>query len=280
MKYIYLIIYFSFYFSLQADNFNVGYANKVMNKFSKKDIIIATEVWLKELLEGSGHKVTFTFFDNPEVLAKKLESKKIDMAIANGLDFIKYFNITNLSTGFIGGFIDDNNSKLVTVVSKNSEFKSWKSLTDKRISIMKDAPLSVLYIKYSLLKATGNDSIIILNQKSSNRALLKLFFNKVDAAVITQHAFNIAKELNPQIGEKLAIIDNSNIKTRDFGYFRKDFNKELKKELISITSNINKDIRGKQMLTLYKAEEIKPCYIKDLEPINILYKNYKNLKRK
>jgi len=201
---------------------------------------------------------------------------KIDFAITYGLEFVKYFDKSNLVDGFSGGTKNPTDENLIIVVHKDSTKEYLQSLKKPIIAIKRN-DISELYIKYMLLKDNTNKEIRFINTKKSNRALLKLFFKEADAAVVTQKTFNFANELNPQIGKKLKVIEHSNVPASSFGFFRKGFNEELRKKVLALGFAINDSTRGRQILTIFRNDRIVESKLNDITPIEELYKNYNKL---
>lgn len=267
--------------TLYSAELKIGYSSMAMEQYKKQDMMISIQVWIEELIQGTGYTTSIIYYDDSSKMSDDMNSAKLDLAISYGLEFVKYFDRSKLSDGFSGALKDTEDANLIILASKEKSLASLKNIANPTIAILKGDEISEIYIKNKLLKDTtiNKQNINFLISKKYNEALLKLFFKKVDAAVVTKQTFELAKELNPQIGKKLKIIEFSNIPSVNFAFFRADFDEKLKKVFFKIAFNMNKTPRGKQIMTLFHSDVIVKKGVEDLEPIQKLYEEYINLNR-
>jgi ABC-type phosphate/phosphonate transport system substrate-binding protein len=271
----YLIILL-FTTTIYAANLNIGYGSVYLNQFNKKDTMVALDLWIKEMLVNSNYTASFGFYDDSSKMADDFNNGRIDYVITYGLEFVKHFDKSKLVNGFSGGVKNPADENLIIVVHKDSTKEYLQSLKKPTIAL-RENDVSKLYINYILLKDDRDKDIRFIKTKKNNRALLKLFFKKADAAVVTQKTFNFANELNPQIGNKLKVIARSNIPASSFGFFRKGFNEDLRKKILKLGFAINNSPRGKQILTMFHEDSIVESKVEDIIPIQELYNNYNQL---
>ena len=113
---------------------------------------------------------------------------------------------------------------------------------------------------------------ITFDYKPTN-ILLPVFFNKVDAAVITKESFDVMCELNPNIKKDLNIMATS--KTLLFGvlsFDTKSKNKEREKFIYDILTTMHNDADGRQFLSLFSLDKIIPYKEEYLTKFMELYK--------
>ncbi len=274
----YLLILFFYAITLYAIHMNIGYENSSMNEYSKKDIMISMEVWIEEMLIESNNTASFTFYDNSQKMADDFHNAKLDLVLGYGLDFIKYFDKSKLVDGFSGGMRDKELENMVVIIPKEISKEEFRTIKNPRIAIRNLEELPKLYVKYMILKNFHHSNITFVSSKKRKGALLKLFFGKADAAIVTLKTFNFAKELNPQIGKKLKIAHSTDITASSFGFFRKGFDIKTIQEVKKLALNIDKNERGKQVLSIFKSDTVSETTINQLAPIEELYLNYKRLK--
>lgn len=278
MRPFFIILFISML--LQGEELRIGYDNSSLSNYSKKDMKIATELWMTEFIQDIGYTVTSTFYDDPELMAADLNQGKLDYVTAFGLVFVKYFDLENLSDGFSGGSKNIEDSNFITLVSQNSANKDWKDLHKASIILQENDKEAELYVQDALLRANGKVDIELIPIRSRQRAVIQLFFGKADAAVVTLNTFKLAKELNPQIGKKLRIMENSGITSSGLGFFRKGLDPKAKKLMIESALRLDSDVRGRQMLALFQTESIIETKLEDLQPIKKLYERYMRLSKK
>ena len=264
--------------TLFAQTVRVAYDSSSMNSFSKKDMMIATQIWVKEVIKGTDYKVEFNYYDDMSKMAEDLNEEKIDLMTGFGLNFIKYFNLSKLENAFGVGSKNGQKEVFIVVVSKEKHINSIADLKDKSIGVNVDDDIAKLYIKTKIYETTKAQNVKIVEFKSRQRALLKLFFSKVDAVVTTNKSYELLQELNPQVSSKLKIIDTTDIQATSFGFFRKSLDPKVKKSLAKMALNLDTDEYGKQLLLIYKTEAIRESKIEDLDPIKELYERSLKIK--
>ncbi|QOY54217.1 PhnD/SsuA/transferrin family substrate-binding protein [Candidatus Sulfurimonas marisnigri] len=257
--------------NLLATTYHIAYDSSAMSKFSKKDMIIASDVWLKEITKGTGYKLDFKYYDDMSEMAADINAGKLDFITGFGLNFIKYFDLSKLEDGFGSGFLNGEKETFVLIVNKKSGIESWSGLKDRKIGLDENDEIAKLYIQSKMYETFQTKEIKLVPIASRQRALLKLFFGKVDAVIATNKSFDLMKELNPQVEKKLKIIDYTQLQATSFGFFRKGIDAKMKTTLTSVSKGLGNDERGKQLLMLYKSQIIVETKLEDLKPIKDLY---------
>jgi ABC-type phosphate/phosphonate transport system substrate-binding protein len=261
----------SFCSNVFGANFRIAYDASSMSQFTKKDMLIATDIWMKELVKGSEHTLEFAYYDDMAKMSADFNADKLDFVTGFGLSFVKYFDTRQFDNGFGAGFLNGEPETFVVVVNAASSIKSWNDLKDKNIGIDENDAIVKLYIENKMYETFHTKSAKVSEFKNRQRALLNLFFDKIDATIVTNKTFSLLKELNPQLGQKLKIIEDTELIATSFGFFRKNLDAKMKADLMDISKKVQTDERGKQLLILYKTETITDTKVEDLKPIQKLY---------
>ncbi|QSZ40994.1 PhnD/SsuA/transferrin family substrate-binding protein [Sulfurimonas aquatica] len=265
--------------TLHAGHMNVAYGNASMNQFSKKDTMIVMDIWIQEIMKTTKHSATFFFYDSSTEMAKDFEERKLDLVITTGVEFVKSFEKSNLVKAFTGGSKEKHAEDIIVVLPAKKSLQELYSKKDPKVALQESEEIAMIYIEKNFFEKNKEAKIEYIKTRKRNAAILKLFFGKADAAVVTKKTFDFAKELNPQIGKKLKIAKLSTISARTFGFFHKDFNPEMAEEIRSFALAIGKSARGQQILTVFQTDKVVETTVKDLEPIGNIYKEYIALKK-
>lgn len=100
-----------------------------------------------------------------------------------------------------------------------------------------------IYLRHYTLKHHGKlpSEFLKLHQRGNSRlALYDLFFDKTDFAVIPQESLKIAEEMNPQISDRIAVIDRS---PPVMIYAASCTSRRVAENLLEILKRANKEIR-------------------------------------
>lgn len=281
MKIIKIIIIIGLFYNISFANtiLNIGYDLSGTNLLSKKDMKVATDILLKKILKDLDVKTKYKYYYNPKEIAKDMNTGKLDYVSVSPLNIVKYFNLDNLEKAFGQGSNDMNDYNLIVIYRNELNIKSNKELANKKILIDTKNNLHSLYINNLFLKYIGNKKANTIYSRSYQKSILNLFFKKADVAIVTQKSYDISVELNPQIAKKVSILNKTNIKDVQLGFFRKSLDEKIKKNMRRAAQSLNSTDDGKQLLTLYKTEKIVETNMKILIPIKELLNNYKKLKK-
>ena len=265
--------------TVYAKHLKVGYSNEAMQQYSAKDVTIATNVWLQQLVADSNNTATFSFYSD-KGLAKAAKDGKADYLSAYGLAYVKYFDLSKLHDAFSGGSADRRDENLILVLPQGVTKKQFLRLQHPKIAMLRGNELAKLYTNYIFLKSKNHTKIKFDEQRTNYRALLNLFFHKADAAVVMKKTFAFASELNPQIAKSLYISEKTNLCDGNFGFFTSRVDPAFTKEIKALSLALNHTKRGKQVLDIFRAQAVIVTKVSQLKPIEDLYHNYLKLKKK
>ena len=272
-----LLTLFLLTLSLYASDIKIGYSVESMSDVNKKDLKISMVLWIKEIVSQTEYSADYIDYDNSLQMAKDFNAGKLDLVIDFGINFIKNYEVENLVDGFRGGMKNGLKENICIVLKKESSLKDFAKIKKPIIALKDIEEIFKIYALVTLLP--NNQKYTFLETKKRSGALLKLFFNRADAAIVAKKTFNFAKELNPQIGKKLKVVDVSDAKSGAFGYFHKEFDGEKREVMINIALDLDKSIRGKQLISLFQIDRVERSRVTDLDNIKKLYKKYANLQK-
>jgi len=269
----FLVVMF-FIFTLNANILRVGYSTDSFNELSKKDSQIVLNLWFRDMLQTAEHKAEFTFYDDITLMANDFNTGKLDLIFANGIELVKYFDISQMQGAFTGGGKGENTDNLVEVRRKSTSADMLKRQEIIKIALLQGENPSKIYAQSMIVKEYKNSEILSIYTRKNSAALLKLFFKQVDIAIVPKKTFSFAKELNPQIGDKLEIVHKTDISLGTLGYFHKNIDAQFRKEVTDLAFKEVQSERGQQMLVMFKTHKLVKVKLDKLDPIIQLYKEY------
>ena len=80
------IILFFISIGLYASHLNIAYGSVAMDQFSKKDIMISMDMWIKEILLDTTYTVTLTTYEKSSEMARDFNAGKIDLVLNKPID--------------------------------------------------------------------------------------------------------------------------------------------------------------------------------------------------
>ena len=259
---------------------HIGYYTNSFTDVSKEGLLIANNMYMNELINDINYTVKSKIYEDFNEISKDINSNKLDYITASGLDFVRYFDMDKLTDGFRQGYLDGSKEMFIIIVSQNSTIKNVSDLYNKKIAMQKNDLIAQLYVENKILEKYKKLNVFFDLYPTKQRALLKLFFGKVDAAIITNKSFELLRELNPQIGKKVRVLKKTNIIAKSFGFLSKSLNEKSRILINQQVQSLHKTIRGKQILNIFKTDSIVDSKVEDLNIIKKIYKKNIELKKR
>jgi len=267
----------------RKDMLNIAYHLPSMKNIDAKDIKISLGFWAKELTQQTAMKMTSYFYKDIKKLKKDFDDKKIDIVAASPLILIQNFDLSTLKDGFKSvAKNEESQNRLLLIVQKDAKINSLKDLKYKKIARL-NSDLEELYLNTQLQKDFHKDADQFFKKnivvKKYSKAILKLFFKKADVALVTESAFNLASEMNPQIKKRLKILKKENIQLMSSSYFRKGVDKAKIQKFKKQAFKIHETQRGEQILTVFKSDRLVESTMEELKAVKKIYQEYLALKK-
>jgi ABC-type phosphate/phosphonate transport system substrate-binding protein len=278
-KFVYAFLFLTVLL-FSKNQLNLGYYDNSFQGMSKEGVMIANNIYMNEIVKDLNYSLNSKVYDDILDMVKDAENKKLDYFTATGLDFVMHFDINLLSDGFTQGYEDGSKEVFIIVVLKNSSIKSVSDLYKKKIAVQKNDVIAQLYIENKVFEKHHKTSAHFHFYPTKQRALLKLFFGKVDAAVVSNKTFELITELNPQIGKKTKILETTNIAAKNFGFLHKSLDPKSRKIIITKVQALHKTVRGKQILAIFKTDAVVKSKLQDLKIFKKIYKKNTEIKLK
>lgn len=254
---------------------------------SFKDARVALKVWLEDVAVSYNGKLHIEFYDNSEDLYNALKNNKLEMVILDLPFFFKNkSDILKTSGNFWSLNLSDAKYPQYYLIGKKSlNAQSFKDIKNKTVSLKDgDIGASIWLDKNSLIsnKSSSTKALkdIILKKKEST-AILNVFFNKSDFAVVRKETWDISSELNPALKKKIAVIQKSkSIHIPFIGLFHKDTKRLTLESFFSLSDDLRKVKGSEQIITLLKFNSLFRIDDKYLEDLDKYYEEYFALKKK
>jgi ABC-type phosphate/phosphonate transport system substrate-binding protein len=268
---------------------NMGYyASSITEQASRADVEVSLNFWAKDLFEVEAKKNSFNItsskailFDRIEDLRTAFDQGKIDLIIAPPLLISRYFKRESLGDGFVALLENKKPDRLLLIVRTDKNINRVKDLRGKRLVLNSSDELAEVFIDTLVLtelnQSYKNIGLLVEHQSKSNRTVLDVFFDKADAAIVYGSSYEIMAELNPSIKNSLKILAKYPMKSRNFSYFRHDY--PLISEINDVAMTFNNSPRGKQILEVFRTQEIDYCKVNELDIFDKYYKDYLHLKQ-
>ena len=261
----------------------IGFYLPVSRDVPRKDVEVSLRYWTDEL----AHTLNVTykpieFYDDLGKLKHAMETGKVNFIVATSMGVVQHFSLEELGDGFSGyKALPDH---LLLVVRRDAGIQSLADLAGKRVALLEGDELSDLYMETLLMKAWGKPEwsrlASVSRELRSSKLAHRLFFGQADAALILRNGYEAAVALNPQIEQRLRILDNYTLKIRSphIGLFSAHVRPEYRETYTQGVMKLNDTARGRQVLQIYQADKMVRTPVSDLLPYKALLEEHSALK--
>ncbi len=255
----------------------IGFYMPLIRDVPRKDVEVTLRFWVEELTKP--FNLTYRpvrLYDRMDELKRDMQADRINFIVAGSMAVAQHFSDAELAGGFSG--VKSTPEHLLLVVRRAAGIRTLPDLAGKRVLMLDQDELSEVYLKTLLMTASlsPNGLAAIRKEKRSNSLVLQLFFNQGDAALINRNAFEIAQTMNPQIGERLEVLDAYTFKARasGTGLFSARVSPEHRDFITQAALKIGTTARGRQLLEIYQADTMVKTEVSDLNPYRELLDAY------
>lgn len=264
------------------------YSPSVTENASLSDVEVSMNFWAKDFMTEEARKIGIeitesraALFDNMQDMHQAFQRGELDIVIGPPLTLSRYFKASELQDGFTALVSDKKPESLLFIARSDKPLKSIPAFKGKHIAITDNDELAEMYLD-SLFLQHAHQPVQrfvgqIDKQQKASRIVLDVYFNKVDGGLVYSNAFEVMADLNPDIADKIIVIEQYPIKSRNFSFFSKQY--PYAKELSNLAAGaFQRSARAKQILEVFKASQITICSVSELDAYEQFYQRYQVLK--
>ena len=274
-------------YSEEAFHLRMGYTGSVSQESTSNDIKAGVSVLIRKIAWKYFGKSEAQYYDNTSEMAAALKSGKVQVLCGPPEEFMDLRNRAPLDPILITtSSSSGHETELLLLVRKDRGIHSLLDLKNKTLVMpVQNTSVDSMFKVWieTLLMRDGYSSIdtffsSLKETRTASRGIMPVFFRQADACVVTRQLFNLAAEMNPQIGRELVPIARLD---------------KLSQGIISVDRRLPEDIRnkirqafltlpespdGKQLLMLFQVSRIIPFRPEYLSATEELFAEHQRLK--
>ncbi|MBV2120325.1 MAG: phosphate/phosphite/phosphonate ABC transporter substrate-binding protein [Candidatus Thiodiazotropha sp. (ex Ctena orbiculata)] len=204
-----------------------GLSEESLYDTSITDAKIVFSLIFNQAIQASDEQFVLEIYETDLEVERKLISGELDAVFTNTIHYLEIEEHFNPRGSYIIQHGPEIKPQYYLLTKRNSGIQRLSQLQGMKISIPRGHAVGELYLDVMLLRQNlpVSDQFFseIRQTQESNSAVVNLFFGKVDAALITDDAFSVASELNPQLEKQLIVIDVSEPLAHQVVAVRRDF---------------------------------------------------------
>jgi ABC-type phosphate/phosphonate transport system substrate-binding protein len=259
----------------------MGFYMPTIRDANPADVKVGLQIWADELGKLYGYRVSTSTYSDMAELRAAVNRDSLHMINAAGMELAEILQLSEVQGGYARR-TRGSDEGVVLVVAQGSPIRTFADLRGKRLLRLGQDRLSEVYLETQCLKAARtscHEFLTIADEKRELQLAHGVFFGKADAALLTMSALHTAGELNPQVLEKLRIIQSWKTTALVFGMLTSNADAKLKKTIMESDFGSPVNPRGRQMLDLFKTDYVVPMGPEALEPYWALLQEYRTLEK-
>jgi len=265
----------------------VGFSSDIFTDVDTRDAQVAMELWSRELARGAGiNQASVTILHTSEELAVSVRKGSLDIITMPALQFVKLRDTLSLVPAFVASNHVGRSREQLLIVSRASGLRKFADLRGKTIDLLPEKRYEPAYIWLEVLlkrepkERTVNYFYRIDKAPSASQAIMRVFFGKVDAAIVPRGSFETAKTLNPQLGRQLLVIAESESIIGDISCIPASISIKLRHAMENAAAHLHENAMGRQMTALFQIDRVIPYQASYLDGLVSLLEEQANLKTK
>ena len=236
-----------------------GFHAQSFPDFSAEDVEISVKLLSEEIGKEVGVGTSVKVYEDIKLMRQDFEAGVINFVVASSILFASHFDSTSFSNGFRFVRNGISSDSLLLLGQTKVGQSTIDSYLGKRFILAESDPLAEIYLDV-LSRKHFNQSYtqsfkLIKREKKAHQLILKLFFDQADLTCVYRNAYQVAIEMNPELTQKLTVLDEINNIPQGMGLFHKKIPEEFRTKVISQATKLHERPRGEQLLQLFKRSE-------------------------
>jgi len=264
------------------DRVIMGGSTLGLRNSAPQDIEITFNTALNDLRGNTGTVANFAVFPTTDALYAAFDKGEVDGIFGTAIEYLgreQHLAKEKMALVFKNTAVKQS---LVLLARKDESVGHVKDLRNKRLTLARYQDLEEVYLNTLLLRnrlpEISGFFAARLDAKSPNVAIMDIFFGKTDATIVRETEYLTAVELNPQLGNKLVVVERSPPYLPTLGSVRKELAGERIDNLMRSLRTIGDTEKGRKVLSFSNAKAIESVTDADLQSVRDLVHEYQVLK--
>ncbi|MEW8332310.1 MAG: PhnD/SsuA/transferrin family substrate-binding protein [Candidatus Thiodiazotropha sp.] len=245
------------------------------------DSNIATEMIFQDVMQNIARKGVFSHYNSTEDVVREMKRHRLDAVITNVYDYLEIDHMVNPDQRYSLVIGHDLLQKVVLLTRRSDNITSLAQLKQKRLIHPSGFKLAKIFLDVELRKADLPAAERFFSSMAAitdiNSVIIDLFFNKADAALVTETSYRIASELNKQISQSLEVLIASKPIPPIVIGVNKSVPANFTDKIDEMLANLEDYPKTIHLLSLFKADSIVKINDDDLQSARRLKQEYEKL---
>lgn len=267
------------------DAIRIGLSPGVWSDVSQNDASAAIKVWVKTVLQQRkmSAPVESAVFDTDRALTEALHGRRVDAVTLLTPQFLALEPSLRPESVYLSVNSGSIAERYVLLTHRATGLTNLPSLRGRRVVLQSKvrANLAPIWFETALAQASMEPNAVQARLGTSDdkpaKLVMDVFFQKVEACLVTSNVFALTCELNPQLRQKLQVIAISPELVPTVFFFRADYRSPLREELEPAILGLQQTPAGQQVLTVFQTERMTKNPVSSLQSVSELLELHRQL---
>ena len=260
----------------------IGFYVPVIRDVPRKDVELSLRFWIEELARsGKLDYKPVRMFDNMPDLKRAFDAGSVNLVVGTAMGLVQHFGPNDFADAFTGR--KESQDDLILIAGSEAGILGPADLIGKRVSLLDGDELTDIYLGTLLMKAGHPAGLrqlgLIARESSAIKQVHNVFFGRSHAAMVYRASYETARALNPQIAQRVLVLEEFTFKTRS--PYTALFSSRMSaqdRETITLTAlKMGNSPRGRQIMQIYHSDVMERSYVADLGPYRELLQTFNTL---
>lgn len=243
-----------------------GYSPRVFYNVDPKDVVGLIEVWARtvDLKLNNRTKSSTIAFKTMADAEKALSKKEVDVLVLIPEEYIRLRAKSNITAVLSADYGKHFYNDLFLLAREGEGVSGIEQLRGKNmiVDVGQQGSIPIKWLD-SLLTAQVSSNAqgffrSMAEATKSSQAVMPVFFGQADSCLVSRNHYETMVELNPQIGQKLRILERSPGFVTGILAMRNDLQKTTRDAIAKTLSEMHTDPKGKQIMNLFRINRLVP----------------------
>jgi ABC-type phosphate/phosphonate transport system substrate-binding protein len=263
------------------ETIHMGFYQGARREMSRTDLRSAFQLWSQELAATFKVPIVVTFFEDIGSMRQAFERGEINAVSADAMALVRNFNIADLAEGYSVAMPASWN--LLMLTGRESGIRSAADFLGRRLAIVEDDQAATTYLETVCLRQYGRECSKVFSDiqrlPNNNQAVMRLFFDKADVALVYRYGYELSREMNPQLEKKAGqVVFEVPFTGMFYSFFSSKVDPVLRARAVKLIPTLHTYPRGRQLLDIFKMDHLEVASPQELKPFLLLDQDWQALK--
>ncbi|MCC7374902.1 MAG: PhnD/SsuA/transferrin family substrate-binding protein [Verrucomicrobiales bacterium] len=262
----------------------VGITKFAFSNVNRNDAEAAFKIFSQAVARRKGYEVDsfVQVFDDIATFKEAVQSNTLSMIIIDSWRYLAMLPLTGMKPCFVSSERDTPGKRYLVLAQKDGPIQGMDDLRGKDVSEIdvNNTKLACWWLETSLrTRGLGTPETFFGRLEKAGRAssaILPVYFGRKSACVVDEIGFEMVKEMNPQVGSRMKIVQASEPLVDGLICLSDTVwpTPQHRQDVADALQDLHIDPAGKQILTLFHTSRLVPFEARHLEATERLKADY------